>query len=153
MNMTIGGCSETEADDWQVIPTGSPSETEVTTVTPEQKRASVSRNCRAAAATSGSSEANAASPGQSPSSSDPGPKEPRKESISSRGGHCAAASGFIPSGISEAVSLTAMRSVSTEDVSPVRHRRRLARHPALLVDLQTLTTEFDVETRRRLHIE
>src|SRR3954451_10479087 len=55
LNMISGGSRETEENDWQVIPTGLPSETEVTTVTPLQNRPSTSRNLRACAAASGSS--------------------------------------------------------------------------------------------------
>src|SRR6266436_496365 len=36
-NVTIGGSSDSEAKDWQVKPTGSPSRTAAMTVTPEQK--------------------------------------------------------------------------------------------------------------------
>src|SRR5690606_28955117 len=48
-NVTSGGLSETLENDWQVIPTGSPLEIAVTTVTPLQYRPSTSRNRRAAA--------------------------------------------------------------------------------------------------------
>ena len=47
MNSTSGGSSETLENDWQVIPTGSPSLIAVTTVTPEANRPSTSRNRRA----------------------------------------------------------------------------------------------------------
>ena len=47
-NSTIGGSSETLVNDWQVRPTGSPSDIAVTTVTPVANRPRVSRKCRAA---------------------------------------------------------------------------------------------------------
>ena len=54
-NSTSGGSSETLEKDWQVMPTGSPLLTAVTTVTPEAKRPSTSRKRRARATASGSS--------------------------------------------------------------------------------------------------
>src|SRR3954469_4861505 len=36
LNINSGGSSETDENDWQVMPTGTPSEIEFTTVTPEQ---------------------------------------------------------------------------------------------------------------------
>src|SRR5689334_21564551 len=61
-NITRGGSSDTEENDWQVIPTGSPSDIEVTTVTPLAKRPRTSRNFRARAADSGSSGIGVCSP-------------------------------------------------------------------------------------------
>src|SRR3954451_19361216 len=49
-NITSGGSSETLEKDWQVIPTGSSPDIEVTTVTPVAKRPSTSRNRRARSA-------------------------------------------------------------------------------------------------------
>src|SRR5690348_8300671 len=69
LNMINGGSSETEENDWQVMPTGWPSETDVTTVTPLQDRPSTSRNWRARAAASGSSGIGVCSPRRSSKSS------------------------------------------------------------------------------------
>src|SRR5687767_945220 len=44
---TSGGESETELNDWQVIPTGASLLIDVTTVTPVQNRPRTSRKCRA----------------------------------------------------------------------------------------------------------
>src|SRR3712207_2946679 len=46
-NSTSGGDSDADEKDWHVIPTGSPFDEEVTTVTPVQNRPSTSRKCRA----------------------------------------------------------------------------------------------------------
>src|SRR5690606_34287033 len=95
-NVTSGGLSETLENDWQVIPTGSPLEIAVTTVTPLQYRPSTSRNRRAAACASSSS---AGTSVDSPARSSI-PTLPRKESMSSCGGQEAAASADMPSGMS-----------------------------------------------------
>ena len=54
-NSTSGGDNETELNDWQVMPTGSPLLIEVTTVTPVANSPSTSRKFRACASASGSS--------------------------------------------------------------------------------------------------
>ena len=96
-NITSGGSRETLENDWQVIPTGSLPDIEVTTVTPVAKRPSTSRNWRARSAASGSSTGIGVCSPRRSSKSRP---VPRKESISSRLGQVSRASGLIPSGIS-----------------------------------------------------
>ena len=96
-NITSGGSSETLENDWQVIPTGSSPDIEVTTVTPVAKMPSTSRNWRARSAASGSSIGIGVCSPRRSSKSKP---VPRNESISSRLGQVSRASVRIPSGIS-----------------------------------------------------
>ena len=93
-NITSGGDSDTELNDWHVIPTGSPWLIEVTTVTPVANRPRTSRKRRACASASGSSVGSGVS---SPSRNSKS-KSPRNWSISSGGGQVSRASGRMPSG-------------------------------------------------------
>ena len=146
-NSTSGGFSETELNDWHVMPTGSPLLIEVTTVTPVAKRPSTSRKWRACASASGSSGIGVSSPRRKWKS-----KAGMNWSISSGDGQVWRGPRVHALRRLEVVRAAAGRfgghSAAAEVVAPVAHRGRLAGDPARVVDLQSLAAVLHVEPSR-----